>query len=248
MEWGTFTPVHILTLVAAAAVLAGLFFVLRRRSVRTQTVVLGILSFSGIAAITFNLLVWDEPLAYLPLHLCSINAMILPFAVFSRNKTLCNLLLVWCLGALAAIVLNYEMCGVELWSWTFFFYYFPHVMEFGIPILLFALGLVKKDPRCIGSTIGISMGIYTVVHFINLGINAWCNANQFGYGDSVYQANYMFSIQPTNPLVSLFASVIPGQYWYMYMVLPIVLVYLLVVYAPELYKIIKNGKKKCVTP
>ena len=29
-------------------------------------------------------------------------------------------------------------------SWTFFFYYFPHVIELGIPLLLFKLGLVEK--------------------------------------------------------------------------------------------------------
>ena len=244
MTWGTFTPAHIITLVAAVAMIAGLYFILRNRSEKCKTVVLGVLSFSGIAAIIFNLLVWDAPLAYLPLHLCSINAMVLPIAVLSRNKTVCNLLLVWCLGALAALVLNYEVVNMKLWSWTFFFYYFPHVMECGIPVLLFALKMVKKDPKCIGSTMAISMGVYTVVHLLNLWINAWCNANQFGYG-GVYQANYMFSIQATNPLVALFAQIIPAPYWHMYMVLPIVLVYLLIVYAPEIYKTIKN--KKCVT-
>lgn len=246
MKWGNFTPVHIVTLIVAVAVVTGLYYILRNRSEKCKTVVLGILSFSGIAAIIFNLLVWDEPLAYLPLHLCSINALALPFAVFSRNKTLCNLLLVWCLGALAALVLNYEMVNVELFSWTFFFYYFPHIMECGIPVLLFALGMVKKEPRCIGSTMAISMGVYTVVHLLNVLINNWCTANQFGYG-GVYHANYMFSIEPTNPLTALFAMVIPAPYWHMYMVLPIVLVYLLAVYAPEIYRSFKNKKEKCVT-
>ena len=129
MTWGTFTPAHIITLVAAVAMIAGLYFILRNRSEKCKTVVLGVLSFSGIAAIIFNLLVWDAPLAYLPLHLCSINAMVLPIAVLSRNKTVCNLLLVWCLGALAALVLNYEVVNMKLWSWTFFFYYFLTVLQ-----------------------------------------------------------------------------------------------------------------------
>lgn len=243
MKWGNFTPVHTVTLVVAAAVVVGLYFILRDRSEKCKIAVLGILSFSGVAAIIFNLLAWDAPLAYLPLHLCSINALALPFAVFSRNKTVCNLLLVWCLGALAALVLNYEMVDVELFSWTFFFYYFPHIMECGIPVLLFALGLVKKEPRCIGSTMAISMGVYTVVHLLNLWINAWCAAN-----NNDYRANYMFSIEATNPLTALFAKVIPAPYWHMYMVLPIVLVYLLAVYAPDICRNFKNKKEKCVTP
>ena len=48
---------------------------------KIQTVVLGILSFSGIAAIIFNLVTWGSPYEYLPLHLCSLTAMVLPVVV-----------------------------------------------------------------------------------------------------------------------------------------------------------------------
>jgi AraC-like DNA-binding protein len=40
MEWGTFTPAHILTLIAAAAILVGLYFVLKNRPRTVQTAVL----------------------------------------------------------------------------------------------------------------------------------------------------------------------------------------------------------------
>lgn len=232
MEWGNFTPAHIISLLVAAAAIIGLGLGLKKASRKVQTAVLGVLSFSGVAAIIFNLVAWDAPLQYLPLHLCSINAMLLPVAVLTRNKTIGNLLLVWCLGALAALVLNYEMVSVDIFSWTFFFYYFPHVMEFGIPLLLIWLGLVKKDFRCIGSTIGISAAIYTVVHFINLYINA--NTDSW--------VNYMFSIQPNNPLTELFYQLIPCEYWYMYLVFPILFVYLVIVYAPEILAYCKRKK------
>lgn len=234
MKWGFFGAVHIISLMAAAAMIVCLYFILRKASRRVQTMVLGVLSFSGIAAIIYNLVMWDAPLEYLPLQLCSINALLLPVVVFTRNQTMGNLLLVWSLGALAALVLNFEMVNVEIFSDVFFFYYFPHVMEFGIPILLFKLGLVKKNEKCIGSTMAITMGIYTVVHLINKLINGYCAANQIMSGDSVLQVNYMFSIDPTNPLTALFYKLIPCEYWYMYMVLPIVLVYLLAVYSPQL--------------
>lgn len=229
MIWGTFTPVHLLTLAAAAGMLVGLYFALRKADPRVQTRVLGGLSLLGIAAIVYNLLAGDNPWKYLPLHLCSVNAMILPAAVFTRNKTLGNLLLVWSLGALTALVLNYDMTNADLFSWKFFFYYFPHVVEFGIPILLFKLGLVKKDPRCVASTLGISMAVYTLVHFLNLAVIRYAG----------FQANYMFSIRPNNPLVELFYSLIPVRYWYMYLVLPIVVVYLLGVYAPQILRALR---------
>ena len=235
MEWGFFSPVHIATLVAAVAILIGLYFALRKAPQKVQVWVLGVLSLSGIAAIIFNLLRWDDPVSYLPLHLCSINAMMLPIAVFTRNKTIGNLLLVWSLGALVALVLNFEMKETKLFGEPFNFYYFPHIFEFGIPILLFKLGLVKKDVRCIGSTLTITMAIYTVVHILNSCINA------FIPGADV---NYMFSIEATNPLTALFYKLIPYQYWYMYLVLPIVAVYLLGVYTPQIRAILRERKAK----
>ena len=235
MEWGFFSPVHIATLVAAAAILIGLYYALRKAPQKVQVWVLGVLSLSGIAAIIFNLIRWDSPISYLPLHLCSINAMMLPIAVFTRNKTIGNLLLVWSLGALVALVLNFEMTETVLFSESFNFYYFPHIFEFGIPVLLFKLGLVKKDPRCIVSTLTITMAIYTVVHILNSCINAYVPDAD---------VNYMFSIEATNPLTELFYKLIPCQYWYMYLVLPIVAVYLLGVYTPQISAILRQRKAK----
>ncbi len=226
MTWGTFGLTHFASLAAAAALSVGLYFCLKKTNKTVQIAVLGVLSFWGVGAIIFNLLMWNNPWHYLPLHLCSVNALALPVAVFSRNKTVCNLLLVWSLGALAALICNWEMTTTELVSWTFFFYYFPHVVEFAIPILLFKLGLVKKDPRCILSTLGITMAAYTLVHFANLIVTRYAHQN----------VNYMFSIRPENPLLALFYKAIPLSYWYMYMIFPMLVVYLLVVYLPQLLR------------
>ena len=194
MVWGNFTLTHILSLVAAAVLVVGLYFALKFAPKKVQLAVLGVLSFSGIAAIIYNLVTWGAPLEYLPLHLCSLNALLLPVVVFTRNKTLGNLLL-----------------------------------EFGIPILLFKLGLVEKDVRCIGSTIVVTMICYTLIHFVNVVLN-----NHYASIGSETVANYMFSVQPSNPLLALFYSLIPYEYWYMYMVIPVVAVYLLAIYAPQL--------------
>lgn len=237
MKWGTFGLVHIATLIFAAALIIGLYFVLRRASRKVQIGVLGVLSFSGIAAIVFNLAAWGSPLEYLPLHLCSINAILLPIVVFTRSKTLGNLLLVWCLGALAALVVNFAQAEFLLSSWTFVFYFFPHVLEFGIPILLFSLGIVEKHPKYILSTLGITMGIYTGVHLCNLSLNFWLRANNMlDHAGELIQVNYMYSIVPENPLLALFKQVIPFDYWYMYMIVPILAIYLSIVYLPQILR------------
>ena len=229
MKWGFMTPAHIATLAMAAAILGGLYRFLKGKNEKIQTAVLFVCSCTGVVAIVYNLLRWGSPLEYLPLHLCSINAMLLPVAVLTRSRRLGNLLLVWCLGALVALIANFEMAEAKFFGESFVFYYFPHVFEFGIPVLLFKLGLVRKDPACIGSTLTITMGIYTLVHLCNVVINHFCALAGNGI-----RVTYMFSIDPSNPLVALFHRLIPHAYWHMYPVIPIVAVYLMAVYAPEI--------------
>lgn len=245
MTWGTFGIVHIITIILTPLLNIALYFALKGRSRRTQMIVLGILSFSGIAAMLFNLLTWGSPLEYLPLHLCSLNALVLPFAVLLRSEKLGNLLLLWSLGALFAIIINDASADFKLLSWTFVFYYFPHVLELGIPILLMKLGLVKLKAKCVISTIIITMASYTVIHFINVLVNSYClKGGVTNPSGEIIQVNYMFSITPANPLLQLFYSIIPYEYWYMYLVVPVVAVYLGVIYG--VHWLITRKKNKAV--
>jgi uncharacterized membrane protein YwaF len=223
-----------LSLFIGAGMIVGLYFLLRRLSAKTQTVVLGILSFSGIAAIIFNLVTWGSPYEYLPLHLCSLTALVLPVAVFTRSKVLGNLLLLWSLGAVMALVVNTAQANFEICSATFAFYFFPHLLEFGIPILLFRLGLVKKDVKCIASTLLITLCVYTLVHLTNVFLNDYFTAQQIcNPAGAVVQVNYMYSLHPENPMLALFWSLIPYAYWYMLPVLLIVVFYLALVYMKQ---------------
>ena len=231
MKWGFFSVAHIVSLILAGAITVGLYFVLKNRSDRAKVITLFVLSFSGIAAIVFNLVAWNSPLEYLPFHLCSLNAMVLPFAVLTRNKVLNNLLLLWSLGAVFALILNVSVAETMLFSPTFIFYYFPHVLEFAIPILMFRLKLVKKDARCIVSTVGITAASYTVIHFINLWINHYTQTHNIVDSQSnVITVNYMYSLRPENPLLDLFHSIIPCPYWYMYLTFVVIVAYLSIIY------------------
>lgn len=244
MEWGSFGVVHILTLVFGAGVIAGLYFLLRNCSPKIQTLVLGVLSFSGIATVLFDLLSWGSAYEYLPLHLCALSAMVLPVAVFSRSKILCNLLLLWSLGAVMALVVNTAQANYKICSATFYFYYSAHLFEFGIPILLFKLGLVEKDAKCIGSTMLITLCAYTLVHLANVALNDFFTANQIlNPSGAVVQVNYMYSLRPENPVLALFWSWIPQPYSYMLPVVVIALIYLCLVY---LKQILACFKKKSV--
>ena len=231
LKWGTFGITHLLSLVVAILLNVGLYVLLKRRSRRVQLTVLGVLSFFGIGAILFNLLRWGSPLEYLPFHLCSLSAMLLPIAVLTRKRIPCNLLLLWSLGAFVALVLNYSVAEAEILSPTFFFYYFPHVLECGIPILLFKLRLSELSPRCILPTVGITLAAYTAIHAINLAVNRYClTHNVLNPSGELVQVNYMFSITPENPLLALFYQWIPHPYWYMLPVIAVVVLYLGAIY------------------
>jgi uncharacterized membrane protein YwaF len=247
MVWGTFTITHIVSLLLGAGIIIGLYFLLKNKTQKTQTLVLGVLSFAGIAAIIYNLAAWNSPIEYLPFHLCSLNAMVLPIAVFTRNKHLGNLLMLWSIGALAAILLNTSVAAAEITSWVFVFYYFPHVLEFGIPILLFKLGLVKLDKKCIWSTVAITMGSYVAIHFINVFLNQYCIAkNILNWAGEIVQVNYMFSIwHEWNPLLKIFYDLIPYPFWYMFLCIPVAVLYLAAIYGfYELYKKRSKSKKE----
>ena len=243
--WGFFGTVHIATLIAAVIINLILFFVIKGFSAKTQHIVLGILSFAGLATIIYNLVTWGRPLEYLPLHLCSLNGMMLPIAVWTKNKRLCNLLLLWSFGALFALVaLPYSSQQMVLLDWPFNFFYFPHVLEVGIPIIMFALGLVKLDYKCIWSTLGITFGAYTVIHFINLAIN---NAQLLDFNGEVIKVSYMFSIYSpdfANPALDFFYSILPYDYWYFFLAIPAIVLYLMCWYLPGIIKDIKLKRQK----
>ena len=247
MTWGFLSSAHIISLILAVGIITLLYFILKNKSDRVKTIVLGILSFSGIAAILYNLVAWNSPLEYLPLHLCSLNAMVLPFAVFTRKKVLNNLLLLWSIGALFALIINVSVSDAKILSWTFVFYYFPHVFELGIPILMFLLKLAKKDVKCIISTVVITMTVYTLIHFVNLWINSYAIKNNIvDLAGNVIKVNYMYSIYPDNPLLNLFYSIIPYQYWYMYLTMVVIVIYFGIVYLKDILKLIKAKKQEAI--
>ena len=245
MVWGApFQTVHLITLGIAAAVIVGLYFLLRILPRKAQFICMLALSCSGLVAVVYNLLAWGAPLEYLPFHMCSIAAILLPISVLTRNKYVGNLLLVWCLGSILALVFTDAQAGYEIPSAAFFIYYIPHVFEFAVTIYLFAFGYVKKDYKCIPVTVGLTVAIYTVVHFINVALNAYCAAhNVVDWAGEVLTFNYMFSMEPTTSIFFLFWNIIPYRYWYMYVAVVVLVVYLVVLYLPQILRHVAARRK-----
>ena len=173
--------------------------------------------------------------------------MILPIVVLSKNKVLGNCLLLWSLGALIALIVNNGAANFDIFSWTFFWYYFPHVIEFGLPILLIRFGYIELKAKYIATTMGITLVLYTLVYFCNVGLNRYFVQNDIrDYKGDLIQVNYMFSIcgkNEINPLVIFLHSIIPFNYWHMYLAAPAILLYLGSIYYVR-YLIAKRKQKK----
>lgn len=244
MQWGSFGIVHIATLVIAAALIVGVYFLLKYLPERVRYFSILALSFSGIVAIIYNLAAWGSPLEYLPFHMCSILAIMLPITVLTKSRYMGNLLLVWCLGSLLALIINHASGHYVIPSAAFFIYYIPHVFEFGVVIYLFKFGYVKKDYRCIPVTVLATVVIYTAVHFINVALTRYAEAEQLvDYAGNPLRFNYMFSMTPDNPVLALFWRVIPHPYWYMYMAVIVLVVYLVVLYLPQIVGAVKEKRR-----
>ena len=249
LEWGMFTPTHIATLILAAVIVLGLYFTLKNRTEKTKRIVLFVLSLWGPTAVMYNILVWglkSTVLEYLPLHLCSFSALLIPILILTKSNLLGNLLPIYSLGALAALLLNSIQANYLVFSVPFLMYYFPHVLYMGLPILVVALGLVKIKPKYILPCVAFTFTAYTVIHFINVAINKYLAAqNILDSAGNVITVNYMFSMDPQgNPALVFFWNLIPHQYFYMLAVIPIVALGYVLLNAKNFIIYFKNKKAK----
>ena len=240
MKWGNFSITHIISLLLVPVIFFVLYYVLRNKSNKTKTIVLFILSLTGISAIIFNLIYWKSPLEYLPLHMCSIQAMLIPVLVITKKNWLGNLLNLWSFGALIALFANYVQADLEIFSWPFVMYYFPHIFEFVVPLLLAVFKMVDVNKKYFWNTLSLTIIIYTVVHFCNVIINDITLSNTIldKYGE-IIKVNYMYSVYPANPLLELFYRIIPLEYFYIFLATPLVVLYLF-----GLYKLLNLITKK----
>ncbi len=229
MPWGSFGNVHLITLALAVVINISIYFILRRKTRTVQILSLFTLSLFGVGYIVCGMLSGGANiLKNLPLSFWSLSALLLPFAVLTRGKRTCNLLLIWSVGSILALVSNSAMADINVFSVEFIAYFMTHVLGAGIPILLFELNLVRRNTGTARSTIIFTVFVFTVVHVLNLVINS---LNGWSVADGV---NYMATLEPNSEILNFFYAIIPSSYWYMILVLPLMLVYIIYWYLPEI--------------
>lgn len=241
MIWGTFGTNHLVSLAVGAVSIFALYIALMDSTRKKQIIVLFSFSLIGIISIVYDLIAYNNPIAHLPLSLSALNALLLPYTVLTRQKWCCNYMLVSSIGSYFALIFNYSMADKEIFTIPVILYFLSNVLSAGIPILLFELNLVKRDTKTIFSSISLLVDVYIIVHVVNIIINAAKLTDKAG---QVITVNYMSSLAPTNPVYDFFHILLPHSFWYMIITLPVVIVFALWWYLPELLEEHKVRKEK----
>lgn len=232
LTWGTFTAQHFISIALAPVIAFALYALCRKLSEKRGTALLLILSLWGYAAMLYNLLSWGEPLAYLPLHMCSINAVFLPIALLSRRQMLKNMLPVFALGALSAVICNQGMADAKLGSWVFIMYYVPHVMEFCIPLVMLLTRRILLLPRLILPVALCMLALAAGVHGCNEVINTYLIDPETA--DFV---NYMYTCDPEGfPILTDLWELNPRKFWYLMPLLPVIALFQLLINLPGMLR------------
>ena len=234
-----FTSSHLLTLAIGCLLVAALYILLKHLPDRTRRSLMFLLSLLGPISMIWDPLAHEDWLRFLPLHLCSFNAAVIPVVVLTKNERLGNLLLLWCLGGAMALLLNGTEAAWNPSSLDFWAFFVPHVFEICIPVFMFAFHYVKKKLKYIPGTILITGIAYTFVHLVNVLINRHLEQVQ-----AAYRVNYMFSLWPDNAFQQMLWNIVPHAYWYSYLYFPLVVVWLGAVYLPEIIRAIRNRHHK----
>ena len=237
--FGTF---HILTLVSAIALPILLYLILRKSSDKTKRIVLGFFSFINVSLLIYEIFREGTILNDLPLHMCSITGLLVPVLLLTKNKRLGNMLILWCVGAFGALIFSFETEKMTTENPAVWVYYLTHLFQFALPVAIMALKIVELDYKTIPSTLLLTVLIYTIVHLINLTLTEIFIV----YFNKKVWINYMFSMfyDPNNVFLNFLWNLLPYRYFYMYTILPAVLLFLLIIYHRQLIRAIKERKIK----
>ncbi|MBR4426119.1 MAG: YwaF family protein [Spirochaetales bacterium] len=147
---------------------------------------------------------WSE----FPLHLCNINMIIIPIAVWRKNRPLMSFsFFLGPLGALMALLMpSAGFAGYSILMPRMIGFYFTHFMVFVEGIALAAYGLYRPSFKDLPKTLLTILIVDFVIFLINFGLRT---------SGLCPKANYFFNMETEgNPVLSIFYNLIPYPFLY----------------------------------
>ena len=105
---------------------------------------------------------------YLPLHLCSINIFLITVHAWRPSKTLDNFLYFICIPAATAALLFPTWTSLPAANFMFLHSTSVHILLAAYPVMLFAAGDIRPEPRMIGRCVLMLAAMAAPIAVVNL--------------------------------------------------------------------------------
>ena len=138
--------------------------------------------------------------------------MLLPIAVKTKSSRLCGTVAVWSIGALIAVILNDEAIGYNMFGIKFAIYFWPHLAEFSIPLVVLFLHKYKMKLSHILWIWTATAVVYSISFVISYLLTWFFKTD----------VNYLFTMHSTNFVTDFLYNLLPYRYWYMYTAFPLI--------------------------
>jgi hypothetical integral membrane protein (TIGR02206 family) len=226
LRFSTFSPQHFFLIAAA---LVCVWMLARRFGVpgnysapKTFALALPCVYFFKFAVFTLLELFVEPQMTLadrLPLHLCAINAAVMPLAVYKKNTLLLNFIYAVSLPAALFAMLTPAMSYYGLYfflSWQVLFFYIDHGLMALVAILALKTGLARPDPRLYPRVIGLLASYAAVIYAV----------------DKIFDENFLFLNYPDEGTVMAFFAEYLGNPGYLAPLVALAALVVLLMYAP----------------
>ena len=159
---------HLCWLAAAVLFIAGISLLYRksdsRRRRKIQVVMAVLIVLEEVTRDIFLIVTDQFAVSHLPLHLCSVNIILIAVHACKRTKTVDNFLYGICIPGAAAALLFANWLELPVWNYMSIHSFTVHILLVAYPVMMTVGGelqpSVKQLPKCIGLVFGLAVPIY----------------------------------------------------------------------------------------
>ena len=159
---------HLCWLAAALLFIAGISLLYRksdaRRRRKIQVIMAALIVLEEVSRDIFLAVTGQFAVCHLPLHLCSVNIILIAVHACKRTKTVDNFLYGICIPGAAAALLFANWLELPVWNYMSIHSFTVHILLVAYPVMMTVGGelqpSVKQLPKCIGLVFGLAVPIY----------------------------------------------------------------------------------------
>lgn len=159
---------HLCWLAAALVFIVGISLWYRKADTRLrrriQVVMAILIALEEVTRDIFLVATHQFAVNHLPLHLCSVNILLIGFHAIKRTKTVDNFLYGICIPGAAAALLFANWLELPVWNYMSIHSFTIHILLVAYPVMMTVGGElkphVKQLPKCLLLVLGLAVPIY----------------------------------------------------------------------------------------